>query len=74
MDKEKIHSVALAFWRLFFALFFYPIMIVLFLWLYIKDAHWMFGLGVIGLILFFDRTWWVILKAIINWRPKKSLK
>lgn len=46
-----------AMWRLFHAIFFYPILIGLFIWLYIKGAHWIWGLAVIALILIFDPMW-----------------
>lgn len=36
------------------AFLFYPLMVGVFLWLYIKDAHWIFGLAVIAAILIID--------------------
>lgn len=45
------------FWRMGRAYLFYPVMIALFLWLYIQDAHWIFGVMVIAAILILDPMW-----------------
>jgi len=42
------------------AILFYPFMIGLFLWLYIRDAHWIFGTTVIGAILILDPIWRIL--------------
>lgn len=54
-----------AFWRLFHALAFYPIVIGIFIWLYIKDAHWILGLAIIVIILAFDGIWRVLFQSFI---------
>jgi hypothetical protein len=48
------------------AFLFYPTMIGLFLWLYIKDAHWVFGIAVIVAILFLDPIWRIMATNIIK--------
>ncbi len=45
------------FLRLGRAFLFYPAMVGLFLWLYVKGAHWIFGLAVILAILILDPIW-----------------
>lgn len=55
-----------AMWRLFHALFFYPILIGLFLWLYVKGAHWIWGLAVIAAILVFDPMWRILGASILQ--------
>lgn len=47
-------------WRLFQGLLFYPVMIGIFIWLYITDKHWFFGLLVIAAILILDPIWRII--------------
>ena len=49
-----------AMWQLFKGLLFYPLMIGVFIWLYITDKHWVFGLAVIAAILFLDPIWRVM--------------
>lgn len=46
-----------AMWQLFSGLLFYPLMIGLFIWLYLADKHWIFGLIVILVILWVDPIW-----------------
>ena len=62
-------------WRVFMrmtrAYLFYPLMIGIFLWLYIKDAHWIFGVMVIAAILILDPIWGAMAKnAMRMWRKK----
>jgi len=64
-------SILIAMWRLFYALAFYPIMIGLFLWLYIKGEHWIWGLLIIAGILIFDPMWRAIGRNIISMVQKK---
>jgi len=46
-----------AFWRLGIAYLFYPVMIGLFIWIDLKNFHWVFGLMVILAILIIDPIW-----------------
>lgn len=59
-------GVLIAFWNLFHALAFYPLMIGGFIWLYFKDAHWGYGAAIIAAILIFDPIWRVMAQNI--WR------
>jgi len=52
-----VKAVLVSMWRLFHGLAFYPLAIALFIWLFIKGAHWGFGLSVIIAILMFDPIW-----------------
>jgi len=52
------------FLRMARAYLFYPVMIGIFLWLFIKDAHWIFGLAVITAILILDPIWRILAKNI----------
>ena len=62
-----------AFRRLFIAYLFYPVMVGLFLWLYVKDAHWVFGLIVIVAILILDPLWRRIGRNIVRlWKSRKE--
>lgn len=49
-----------AMWQLFKGLLFYPLMIGLFIWLYVTDKHWIFGIAVIAAILIIDPIWRVM--------------
>ena len=69
---RKIKTISTVFWRMFIAILFYPLMIGLFIAFYIKDAHWIFGVAIIGAVLWFDRTWWIMLRRMLSWRPHKS--
>lgn len=59
-------TTLIAMWRLFHALFFYPIMFGVFLWLYFTDKHWIFGLAVLIAILVFDPIWRILGRNILN--------
>jgi len=56
--------------RLFHGLAFYPVLIGIFIWLYIKQAHWIFGAVIIATILWFDPMWRLIAHRVFSWRPK----
>lgn len=43
--------------EVYFAFLFYPALISLFIWLWIKGAHWGWGIIIITVILFFDPLW-----------------
>ncbi|WP_371398020.1 hypothetical protein [Fretibacter rubidus] len=60
-----------ALWRMFHALAFYPLMLGLFIWLYIKDAHWGLGLAVVIMILVFDPIWRILAQSLWSKRPRK---
>ena len=51
-------------WRMFYGLAFYPLMIGLFIWLYVTDKHWIFGVLVIAAILILDPIWRIIGRRI----------
>lgn len=53
-------AVLIAMWRLFHGLVFYPLMVGLFIWLFVKGVHWGFGLAVIVAILVLDPMWRII--------------
>ena len=52
--------MAQIFVRIAQAYLFYPVMVGLFLWLYIKGAHWIYGLVVIAAILSIDPIWRIL--------------
>ncbi|PHS36649.1 MAG: hypothetical protein COA91_12185 [Robiginitomaculum sp.] len=56
------------------AFLFYPVMIGVFLWLYIRDVHWIYGLAVIVAILIVDPIWRILLKSIFKAIQKKWQK
>ena len=56
---------------MFHALAFYPIMIGLFLWLYVTNAHWIWGAAIIAGILIFDPIWRIMAKNILRMTQKK---
>lgn len=69
-DNMKMALSAL--WQLFVGLLFYPVMIVIFLWLYFTGKHWIFGVIVIAAILILDPMWRVIGRRILDMvRPSK---
>jgi len=59
------------FWRMGVAYLFYPIMIGIFIWIEIKDFHWIFGLLVILAILIIDPIWAAMAKNIVRMWKKK---
>lgn len=59
-------AILISFWRMFHALAFYPLLIGLFVWLYIKDAHWIFGAAVIAAILIFDPIWRLLFRRCVE--------
>ncbi|WP_026940893.1 hypothetical protein [Hellea balneolensis] len=61
----------IAMWRLFHALAFYPIMIGVFIWLYIDGADWIWGAFIIAGILIFDPIWRIMGRNILNMIQKK---
>lgn len=60
-----------AMWRLFHVLAFYPVMIGAFIWLYIKEAHWIGGALIIAAIFIFDPIWRAIGQNILRMVQKK---
>ena len=62
-------KIVIAFWRLFWAFAFYPITFGLLIWLWAKDAHWLWGLAVIIGVVILDPIWGLIARRIISWRP-----
>jgi len=64
-------ATLIAIWRLFHALAFYPILIGVFIWLYFKGAHWIYGLAIIAIILIFDPIWRLLLKRVLSIVRKK---
>lgn len=66
--SEKLIAV----WRLFSALAFYPFAFGLLIWLWVKGAHWLWGLGILIAVFIFDPIWGLIAKRIIGWRPAKD--
>jgi len=60
------------FWRFGRAYLFYPLMIGIFLWIYVNDAHWIFGLMVIAAIFILDPIWRRMAKsALLMWKNRK---
>lgn len=64
-------ATLISMWRLFHALAFYPIMIGLFLWLYFKGAHLIWGALIIAGILIFDPIWRIMAQNILRMIQKK---
>ncbi len=53
------------------AYLFYPLMIGIFLWLYINKAHWIFGVMVIAAILILDPIWGSMAKNVMRmWKRR----
>ena len=53
-------------WRLFQAIFFYPILFGLFIWVWITGKHWLWGLAIVIAILVFDPVWRMLGRNIIK--------
>jgi len=64
----KAKSIFIAMWRLFWALVFYPMIIGLMIWIYIKDYHWIWGVLVIIAVLIFDPIWRIIFTPCLEGR------
>ena len=62
----KAKAIFIAMWRLFWALAFYPMIIGLMIWIYIKDYHWIWGVLVIIAVLIFDPIWRIIFRRIVS--------
>jgi len=60
------------FFRFAQAYLYYPVFIGAFLWLYVKGAHWGYGLAVIAAMLYFDRIWRTMARtAWHKWKHRK---
>ncbi|MEP1229838.1 MAG: hypothetical protein ABJG88_04115 [Litorimonas sp.] len=70
----KIKAISIAIWRLFWALAFYPVLIGLMIWIYVKDHHWIWGVLLIIAALILDPMWRLITRRVINWRPHRQSK
>lgn len=64
-------AVLIALWRLLRAYLFYPVMIGLFLWIYVTDKHWVFGAAIIAAILIFDPIWRIMGRNSLRLLRKK---
>ncbi|MGJ8563253.1 MAG: hypothetical protein ACSHXY_06840 [Alphaproteobacteria bacterium] len=64
-------AVFIALWRLLRANLFYPVMIGLFLWIYVTDKHWVFGAAIIAAILIFDPIWRIMGRNSLRLLRKK---
>jgi len=64
-------AALIAMWRLFHALAFYPILIGVFIWLYFKGAHWIYGAAILAIILIFDPIWRLMLGNLLKIVSKK---
>lgn len=64
-------AVFIALWRLLRAYLFYPVMIGLFLWIYVTDKHWVFGAAIIAAILIFDPIWRIMGRNSLRFLRKK---
>jgi len=53
------------------AYLFYPTMVGLFLWLYFKESHWIFGAIVIAAILILDPIWRVLARNTLKSHRKE---
>ncbi|HHI88613.1 MAG TPA: hypothetical protein ENK01_01550 [Hellea balneolensis] len=62
------------FLRLARATLFYPAMVGLFLWLYVRQAHWIYGLLVIMAILVLDPIWRIMARNLWAKSFKNSSK
>lgn len=63
-------ATLVAMWRLFQAFFFYPILLGLFIWIWITDKHWLWGLAIVIAILIFDPIWRILGENI--WKMIKN--
>jgi len=68
----KLQAVLIAMWRLFWGLTYYPLIFGAMIWLYVKDYHWIWGVGVIIAALVLDPIWGLIARRVISWRPHNS--
>jgi hypothetical protein len=66
-----MRAVLIAIWRLFYGLLFYPLMVGLFLWIYITGRHWIYGAIIIAAILILDPIWRVIARRCVQfWKSR----
>lgn len=71
MNKQSPKTItpkraAKAYFILLFAVCFYPLMIGLFLWLYVNKAHWSLGLLVILGMIVFDPIWGILFRKFFR--------
>jgi len=58
--------ILIAMWRLFHALAFYPLMLGAFIWLWLKGAHWIWGVLIVAGILIFDPIWRIMGRNLLR--------
>ena len=63
-------AVLTVFWRLLRAYLYYPLIVGLAIWLWLNDAHWIWGLALLIFVLMTDRIWLLVAKRVLSWRPK----
>ena len=69
-----MYKTLLVFWRFAHAFLFYPVLIGVFIWLYVKSAHWIYGLVIVLAILVFDPIWKVLAKSVLQKLSHKNRK
>jgi len=62
--RAKIGAVLRVYWRMIRIFLFYPLLIGVFFYVYIKGYHWIWGLLIILLILYFDPTFRMLWRGI----------
>lgn len=66
---SKLSAVLRIYWQLLRVYLFYPLMIAAFIYVYIKDYHWIWGLLIIIAILLIDPTYRLLWRGL-----KRKLK
>jgi hypothetical protein len=62
--KTKLSAVLRVYWSMLRIYLFYPLMIAAFLYVYVKDYHWIWGLFIIIGILIIDPIYRILWRSI----------
>lgn len=66
MTREQVSALL----RLTWSLSFYPLAFAGLIWAFITQQPWFVPVGIVGLILIFDRLWFILLREL--WRKAKK--
>jgi len=70
MKSEQLGAIL----RLLLSLIFYPVVIVIMLWLIFTNQHWIWGVLVLVAVVVLDPIYRIIFKSVVKWRPQNQTK
>jgi len=71
-QSSKIGAILRIYWRFLRIYLFYPLMIGAFIYVYIQDYHWIWGLLIIAAIVFIDPTYLLLWRGFRRYLKTKN--